>query len=119
MTADNVANLIRTQDKWTCRKQLAVAWAIASNKVNLTSGSRHDCQSGRVQAVAKEQMAQCLPALNLSSKTRQYSTTDSQPTLAYCGYDCLIKGEVQGFPVTAYLQRQGLIDWQVVDVELP
>ena len=123
VTADNVANLIRTQGQVDdATKQLAVAWAIASNKVNLTELVQGMIANrGDVQAVAKEQMAQVLASPEFEqARQGNTSTTDSQPTLAYCGYDCFtIEGEVQGFPVTAYLQRQGLVNWQVVDVELP
>ena len=45
---------------------------------------------------------------------------DSEPSLSYCGINCFtISGQVKGYPITVEMQRQGFIDWQIVDVVLP
>jgi hypothetical protein len=45
---------------------------------------------------------------------------DSEPSLSYCGINCFtISGQVKGYPITIEMQRQGFIDWQIIDVVLP
>ena len=45
---------------------------------------------------------------------------DSEPSLSYCGINCFtISGQVKGYPITVEMQRQGFIDWQIIDVVLP
>ncbi|OXL15344.1 hypothetical protein CAN34_13795, partial [Psychrobacter sp. DAB_AL32B] len=47
--------------------------------------------------------------------------SDSEkPKLSYCGINCFnISGQVKGYPLTIEMQREGLIDWKIVDIVLP
>lgn len=45
----------------------------------------------------------------------------NQPTaFHYCGFNCFkVDTQVQGYPLTVQMQRQGLIDWKIVGIKLP
>lgn len=45
----------------------------------------------------------------------------NQPTtFNYCGFNCFkVDTQVQGYPITVQMQRQGLIDWKIVGIKLP
>lgn len=123
VTAPNVERLINTQGQAnTATKELAAAWAIASNQVDLKYLIQDlIIQRGDVNAVVKNQMQQIMDkqAAELEQQATQGSDSD-QPTLSYCGIDCFtISGQVKGYPLTIEMQRQGLIDWKIVDVVLP
>ena len=123
VTSDNIEQLITTQGQANkATKQLAAAWAIASNQVDLQNLIREMItQRGDVDAVVKQQVEQMMAkqAAQLEQQATQGVDSD-KPTLSYCAIDCFtISGQVKGYPVTIEMQRQGLIDWKIVDVVLP
>lgn len=123
VTAPNVERLINTQGQAnTATKELAAAWAIASNQVDLKYLIQDlIIQRGDVNAVVKNQMQQIMDkqAAELEQQASQGADSD-KPTLNYCGINCFtLSGQVKGYPLTIEMQRQGLIDWQIVDIVLP
>lgn len=123
VTAPNVERLINTQGQAnTATKELAAAWAIASNQVDLKYLIQDlIIQRGDVNAVVKNQMQQIMDkqAAELEQQASQGADSD-KPTLNYCGINCFtISGQVKGYPLSIEMQRQGLIDWQIVDIVLP
>ena len=123
ITPENVEKLINTQGQANnATKELAAAWAIASNQVDLKNLIQDlIIQRGDVNAVVKNQMQQVMQkqASELERQAAQ-GEDSSKPTLSYCGIDCFtISGQVKGYPLTIEMQREGLINWKSVDVVLP
>lgn len=120
ITVENVDRLISTQGQAnTATKELAAAWAIASNQVDLQNLIRDMIiQRGDVDAVVKNQMQQIIK--NQAQQLQQQGADSDKPTLSYCGINCFtISGQVRGYPITVIMARQGLINWKIVDVVLP
>ena len=123
ITPENIEKLINTQGQAnTATKELAAAWAIASNQVDLKNLIRDMIiQRGDINGVIKNQMQQIMTkqADELEQQAAQ-GEDSAKPTLSYCGINCFtITGQVKGYPLTVEMQRQGLIDWQIVNVVLP
>lgn len=123
VTADNVTRLIDTQGQANqATKELAGAWAIASNKVNLRELVQDIIvQRGDIQAVIQNQMQQVIKQQSGELQQHVESGEDSsKPKLSYCGINCFtISGQVKGYPLTLEMTREGLIDWKIVNVVLP
>ena len=123
ITPQNIEKIIDTQGQAnTATKELAAAWAIASNQVDLRNLIQSlIIQRGDVNAVVQSQMKQIMKkqAAELEKQAAQGSDSD-KPTLNYCGINCFtISGQVKGYPLTIEMQRDGLIDWKIVDIVLP
>ena len=123
ITPQNIERLINTQGQAnTATKELAAAWAIASNQVDLKNLIQNlIIQRGDIDAVVKNQMQQIMEkqAGELEQQAAQGSDSD-KPKLSYCGINCFtITGQVKGYPLTIEMQRQGFIDWKIVDIVLP
>ena len=123
ITPQNIEKIINTQGQAnSATKELAAAWAIASNQVDLKNLIQNlIIQRGDVNAVVQNQMQQIMKkqAAELEQQAAQGSDSD-QPTLSYCGINCFtISGQVKGYPLTVEMQRDGLIDWKIVDIALP
>lgn len=123
ITADNVTRLIDTQGQANqATKELAAAWAIASNKVNLRELVQDIIvQRGDIQAVIQNQMQQVIKQQSGELQQHVESGEDSSKSkLSYCGINCFtISGQVKGYPLTLEMTREGLIGWKVVNVVLP
>lgn len=120
---DNIEQLITTQGQAnTATKQLAAAWAIASNQVNLQNLIQDVItQRGNIDGVIQKQMQIMMDkqAEVLEQQAAQGNDTD-KPTLSYCGINCFtISGQVKGYPLTIEMQRQGFVDWKIVNIVLP
>lgn len=123
ITPQNVEKIIDTQGQAnTATKELAAAWAIASNQVDLKNLIQNlILQRGDVNAVVQSQMQQIMKkqAAELEQQAAQGTDSD-KPTLSYCGINCFnISGQVKGYPLTLEMQRQGLVEWKIVDIVLP
>lgn len=123
ITPQNVEKIIDTQGQAnTATKELAAAWAIASNQVDLKNLIQNlILQRGDVNAVVQSQMQQIMKkqAAELEQQAAQGTDSD-KPSLSYCGINCFnISGQVKGYPLTIEMQRQGLIEWKIVDIVLP
>ena len=123
ITPQNIEKLINTQGQAnTATKELAAAWAIASNQVDLKNLIQNlIIQRGDIDAVVKNQMQQIMEkqADELEQQAAQGSDSE-KPKLSYCGINCFtITGQVKGYPLTIEMQRQGFIDWKIVDIVLP
>lgn len=123
VTADNISALIDTQGQANqATKELAAAWAIASNKVDLKQLVQDlIIQRGDIQAVIQNQTQQVMKQQANELQNHVESGEDSaQPKLSYCGMNCFtISGQVKGYPLTLETQREGLLGWKVVNVVLP
>lgn len=123
VTADNISALIDTQGQANqATKELAAAWAIASNKVDLRQLVQDlIIQRGDIQAVIQNQTQQVMKQQANELQNHVESGEDSaQPKLSYCGMNCFtISGQVKGYPLTLEMQREGLLGWKVVNVVLP
>ncbi len=123
ITPDNIEKLINTQGQANnATKELAAAWAIASNQVDLKNLIQDlIIQRGDINAVVKNQMQLVMQkqASELEQQATQGEDSD-KPKLSYCGINCFtISGQVKGYPMTVEMQRRGLLNWQIVDVVLP
>lgn len=123
ITPQNIEKIINTQGQAnTATKELAAAWAIASNQVDLQNLIQNlILQRGDVNAVVQSQMQQIMKkqAAELEQQAAQGTDSD-KPTLSYCGINCFnISGQVKGYPLTVEMQRDGLINWKIVDIVLP
>lgn len=123
ITPQNIEKIINTQGQAnTATKELAAAWAITSNQVDLKNLIQNlIIQRGDVNAVVQSQMQQIMQkqAAILEQQAAQGSDSD-KPELSYCGINCFqISGQVKGYPLTIEMQRDGLIDWKIVDIVLP
>jgi|TARA_R110002020_G_scaffold268309_2_gene483516 hypothetical protein len=123
ITPQNIEKIINTQGQAnTATKELAAAWAIASNQVDLKNLIQNlIIQRGDVNAVVQSQMQQIMQkqAAILEQQAAQGSDSD-KPELSYCGINCFqISGQIKGYPLTIEMQRDGLIDWKIVDIVLP
>lgn len=123
VTAENIEKLINTQGQAnSATKELAAAWAIASNQVDLKNLIQDlIIQRGDVNGVVENQMQQVMKKQAGELEQQAAAGADSnKPVLSYCGIDCFtISGQVKGYPLTIQMQRQGLIDWQIIDIVLP
>lgn len=123
ITPENIEQLIDTQGQAnTATKELAAAWAISSNQIDLKILIRDMIvQRGDVNAVVKNQIQNMMTKQADELEQHVAKGTDSaKPTLNYCGINCFtISGQVKGYPLTINMQRQGLITWKIVDVVLP
>lgn len=123
ITPENIEKLIDTQGQANnATKELAAAWAIASNQVDLKNLIQElIMQRGDVNAVVKNQMQQIMQKQASELERQAAQGEDStKPTLSYCGINCFtISGQVKGYPLTIEMQRQGLIDWKIIDIILP
>lgn len=123
ITSENIEKLINTQGQAnTATKELAAAWAIASNQVDLKNLIRDMIiQRGDISAVVNNQMQQIMEKQAVELEQRVAKGTDNdKPILSYCGIDCfMISGQVKGYPLSIEMQRRGLIDWKIVNVILP
>ncbi|MDE0491700.1 DUF2939 domain-containing protein [Psychrobacter sp. A3] len=123
ITAQNIETVINTQGQAnTATKELAAAWAIASNQVNLKNLIQNlIIHRGDIDAVVKNQMQQVMQkqAAELEKQAMQGNDSD-KPALSYCGINCFtISGQIKGYPLTIEMQRQGLIEWKIVNIVLP
>ncbi|MGM8898163.1 MULTISPECIES: DUF2939 domain-containing protein [unclassified Psychrobacter] len=123
VTPQNIERLINTQGQAnTATKELAAAWAISSNQIDLKNLIQDlIIHRGDVDIVVKQQVQQMMnqQAAQLEQQAAQGTDSD-KPTLNYCGLNCFtISGQVKGYPITIKMQREGLIDWKIVDVVLP
>lgn len=123
ITPQNIEKVINTQGQAnTATKELAAAWAIASNQVNLKNLIQNlITQRGDIDAVIKTQMQQVMEkqSAELEQQVAQGSDSD-KPKLSYCGINCFtISGQVKGYPLTVEMQRNGLINWKIVNIVLP
>lgn len=123
ITPQNIEKIINTQGQAnTATKELAAAWAIASNQVDLKNLIQNlIIQRGDVNAVVQNQMQQIMQkqAVELEQQAAQGVDSD-KPKLSYCGINCFnISGQVKGYPLTIEMQRDGLIHWKIVDIVLP
>ena len=123
ITPENIEQLIDTQGQAnTATKELAAAWAIASNQIDLKILIRDMIvQRGDVNAVVKNQVQNMMTKQADELEQHVAKGTDSdKPILSYCGINCFtISGQVKGYPLTITMQRQGLVDWRIVNVILP
>ncbi|WP_296404453.1 DUF2939 domain-containing protein [Psychrobacter sp.] len=123
VTADNISQLIETQGQANqATKELAAAWAIASNKVDLQRLIQDIIvQRGDINAVIKNQMQKIMSSQSAELENHVESGEDTaKPKLSYCGINCFtVAGQVKGYPLTLQMQREGLIDWKIVNVVLP
>lgn len=123
ITAQNIERLIETQGQAnTVTKELAAAWAISSNQMDLKNLIQDlIIHRGDIDAVVKQQVEQMMSkqAAQLEQQATQGTDSD-KPKLSYCGINCFtISGQVKGYPLTIEMQRQGLLDWKIIDVVLP
>ncbi len=123
ITPENVEKLINTQGQANnATKELAAAWAIASNQVDLKNLIQDlIIQRGDVNAVVKNQMQQIMQKQASELERQAAQGEDStKPTLSYCGIDCFtVSGQVKGYTLTIEMQREGYIHWKIIDVILP
>ncbi len=123
ITPHNVEKLINTQGQAnTATKELAAAWAISSNQVDLKNLIQDlIVYRGDVSAVVKNQMQQIMGKQAAELEQQAALGTDSdKPILSYCGINCFsITGQVKGYPLIVVMERKGLIDWKIVDMVLP
>ncbi|MEN2751743.1 DUF2939 domain-containing protein [Psychrobacter sp. FBL11] len=123
VTPQNIERLINTQGQAnTATKELAAAWAISSNQIDLKNLIQDlIIHRGDVDIVVKQQVQQMMnqQAAQLEQQAAQGTDSD-KPTLNFCGLNCFtISGQVKGYPITIKMQREGFIDWKIVDVVLP
>ncbi|WP_227428944.1 DUF2939 domain-containing protein [Psychrobacter sp. I-STPA6b] len=123
ITPQNIERIITTQGQANqATKELAAAWAIASNQVNLQNLIQDlIIQRGDIDAVVKNQMQIMMEQQEQALEAHMAQGEDSdKPQLSYCGINCFkISGSVKGYPLTVEMQREGLIDWKIINVVLP
>jgi len=122
ITAQNVEKLITTQGQANnATKELAAAWAIASNQINLKTLIRDMIiERGDIDAVVKKQVNLVMNNQAQRIETAKTAPDAGKPELHYCGINCFtISGVIKGYPVTVEMARQGFTTWKIVDVTLP
>lgn len=122
ITPQNVEKIISTQGQAnTATKELAAAWAIASNQINLKTLIRDMIiERGDIDAVIKKQVNLVMNNQAQRIETAKAAPDAGKPELNYCGINCFtISGVVKGYPVTVEMARQGFTTWKIVDVTLP
>lgn len=121
ITPQNIERLINTQGQAnTATKELVAAWAIASNQVDLRNLIQDlIIQRGDMSAVIENQTGLVMEK-QANELAQQGVQNSDQPILSYCGIDCfMISGQVQGYPLTVQMARDGLVNWKIIDVILP
>lgn len=67
-----------------------------------------------------EELNQILLTQLKSSNVATATNGAEKPTASYCGINCFtVQTQVQGYPLTINMARQGFATWQIIGVKLP
>lgn len=121
---ENLAATISTggQQANSATKQLAAIWALAGNKIDLSSLVKGVlAQGGNVEKAFKSELETLMDEQAETLALQVQAGEDSaSPDFSYCGINCFeVSGKVKGYPLTVEMQRKGLLDWKIVDIKLP
>ncbi|PIE47747.1 MAG: hypothetical protein CSA42_01810 [Gammaproteobacteria bacterium] len=124
ITPQNIAATISSQGQQANQstKELAAIWAVAGGKINmgdLVQGVL--LRGGNIENALTKQMTKLIEEQAQTVAMQAQTGNDSKlPSFRYCGINCFnVSGDVKGYPVTVQMQRQGLINWKIVDIKLP
>lgn len=124
ITPQNIAATISSQGQQANQstKELAAIWAVAGGKINmgeLVQGIL--LRGGNIEKALTKQMTKLVEAQSQEVAMQAQTGNDSDlPSFSYCGINCFnVSGDVKGYPLTVQMQRQGLIDWKIIDIKLP
>ncbi|WP_434352973.1 DUF2939 domain-containing protein [Psychrobacter sp. HD31] len=124
ITPQNIAATISSQGQQANQstKELAAIWAVVGGKINmgeLVQGIL--LRGGNIEKALTKQMTKLVEAQSQEVAMQAQTGNDSDlPSFSYCGINCFnVSGDVKGYPLTVQMQRQGLIDWKIIDIKLP
>ncbi len=78
-------------------------------------------------AMGKVEISDLLMAKDMQTLANQVAKqaqvtneTATQPETNYCGFNCFqVSTQVKGYPITLKLERQNLLEWKIVAIDLP
>lgn len=98
-------------------KLLGGLTAVAMDKIKLNPENLADLVTANNTDELNQKL---LTQLKASDMSKGGNTANSQPTASYCGINCFkVQTQVQGYPITINMARQGFANWQIVGVKLP
>lgn len=121
VTPDTVASLITAQGNVASLnnnvKLLGGLTAVAMDKIKLNPATLADLATAQSTEELNQKL---LTQLKSSNVAKGANAQSSKPTASYCGINCFrVTTQVQGYPFTVEMARQGVSNWQIVKVKLP
>lgn len=121
VTPDTVASLITTQGNVASLnhnvKLLGGLTAIAMDKIKLNPETIVDLATAQSTEELNQKL---LTQLKSSDVANGSGGEQAKPVASYCGINCFrVTTQVQGYPLTVEMARQGVSNWQIVKVKLP
>lgn len=109
ITPNNVKQLLTNTTKVDRNTQLFGGLvAVALDKINIQT-----LITARNQTELQQMVIQQLNAPHPNP-------SNQETTFNYCGFRCFrIKTQIHGYPIDVTLQRQGLVEWKIVEIKLP
>lgn len=121
ITPNTVKTLLTSQGNVSAldnhAKLLGGLTAVAMDKIKLTPESMLDFATAKNTDELNQKL---LTQVKASDMSKGGAKTDSKPKASYCGINCFtVQTQVQGYPLTVEMARQGFSDWQIVKIKLP
>lgn len=114
ITKDNLSQLLSNQISHDSKK-LVFFWAVASDYVDYGRLLKDLATADTHALIANQE-----PIIRQKIIARFGKPVPTKPDFAYCGFDCfVVSGAVSGQPIGITMKRTGLMDWQIVAVDLP
>lgn len=121
ITPDTVTSIISTQGNLLTlnnhAKLLGGLTAVAMDKIKLNP----ETLASLLMAKNTDALNQVLLAqVKAADVVKGGGNNSDKPTAQYCGIDCFrVSTQVQGYPLTVEMARQGFSDWKIIKVKLP
>lgn len=120
VTPQTIKTLLTTQGRVSNLdnnvKLLGGLTAVAMDKIKLDP----ETLAYLATAENRDELNQKLLAQVKASNPATGSNPNTKPTAHYCGIDCFeVQTQVQGYPLTMEMARQGFANWQIVKIKLP
>lgn len=121
VTPDTVNTVLTTQGNLSAlnnnAKLLGGLTAMAMDKIKLNPETLVDLATAKSTDELNQKL---LNQVKASDIAKGGEGANSKPTAGYCGLNCFsVQTQVQGYPLTLQMARQGFSNWQIVGVKLP
>lgn len=121
VTPDTVNTVLTTQGNVSALnnnvKLLGGLTAVAMDKIKINPETLMDLATAKSTDELNQKL---LNQVTASDVAKGGGNTENKPTASYCGLNCFsVQTQVQGYPLTVKMARQGFSNWQIVGVKLP
>lgn len=116
----NISEIVRTEGKSINKdtKKLASIWFFSNDQLDKKQLLQDMLlRNGKIEVALENQVVEI--TTEQASKNDD-KLSESKPSFKYCGLHCFeISAEVKGYPITVEMERENLINWKIINVELP